>query len=383
MPDDATNQGALHRGLACGPAVFDDGRLVQAATTVPVDLATWARVLGVSREAIELYVASEIIDLHVDSFIWSRVAGYDLLKRHGRGVLGGRGYSQVDLPRLEEARIGGALWSITTNPLRSATGRARAFTDNLATLRAWLDSAPDRWSLVRTADEHAAARARNAHAVFVSVQGGNALDAVDDSVLRDRALVAVTLVHLSNSTLGTTSSPLRSASARGLTARGHQLIERLNAERTFVDLAHISRQAFADALRTHDKSQPLMVSHTGLSAVHPLWRNIDDAQLKQVADTGGVVGVIFHSAYLGDPYWGFGRVDTIAAHLEHIVRTVGADHAALGSDWDGAIVTPRDMPTCSELPRLVQALLDRKVAPEAIQKLLGASFLRALRMLRG
>jgi membrane dipeptidase len=161
------------------------------------------------------------------------------------------------------------------------------------------------------------------------------------------------------------------------------LVERLNATRTFVDLAHISREGFADAVRTHDKSQPLMVSHTGLCGVHSLWRNIDDEQLKQVADTGGLVGVIFHSAYLGDPYWGAGRVDRIAEHLEYIVRVVGPDHAALGSDWDGAIVTPRDMPTCSELPRLVQALLDRGMAHDAIHKLLGASFLRALRLLRG
>jgi len=96
-----------------------------------------------------------------------------------------------------------------------------------------------------------------------------------------------------------------------------------------------------------------------------------------------VVGVIFHSAYLGDPYWGAGKVDRIAAHLQHIVRVVGADHAALGSDWDGAIVTPRDMPTCSELPRLAQALLDRGLSDDAIHKILGGSYLRALRMLRG
>ena len=373
----------LHSALACSRPVFDDGRLVPAVAALPIDRDTWARSLGVSREAIELYASSEVVDLHVDSFIWSRVFGYDLLQRHGRGLLGGRGYSQVDLPRLEDARIGGALWSITTNPLRNAAGRARAFTDNLASMKAWIDAAPERWSLVRTADEHGAARARKLHAVFLSVQGGNALDAVDERVLADRALTAVTLVHLSNSTIGTTSSPLRSARSSGLTKRGYELIERLNAHRIFVDLAHISPQGFADAVRVHDASQPLMVSHTGLSGVHPLWRNIDDQQLKQVADSGGVIGVIFHSAYLGDPYWGAGRVDRIAAHLEHIVRVVGADHAALGSDWDGAIVTPRDMPTCSELPRLVQALLDRKVAHDAIQKLLGASFLRALRMLRG
>jgi membrane dipeptidase len=374
----------LHSSLASARSVLDDAPPVAVGPAqLADDSSAWARALGVSREAIELYSAAEVVDLHVDSFIWSRVFGYDILKRHGQGLLGGRGYSQVDLPRLAEARIGSALWSITTNPLRSARGRARTLMRNLEHMTAWIAAAPDRWSLVRTAADHAAARARGVHAAFLSIQGGNALDAADAGVLADRSIVAVTLVHLSNSTLGTTSSPLRAMSAEGLTKRGHELIERLNAERTFVDLSHVSGPGFADAVRAHDKTQPLMVSHTGLCGVHPLWRNIDDQQLKQVADTGGVVGVIFHSAYLGDPYWGTGRVDRIAAHLEHIVRVVGADHAALGSDWDGAIVTPRDMPTCSELPRLVQALLDRKVAHEAIQKLLGVSFLRALRMLRG
>ena len=63
--------------------------------------------------------------------------------------------------------------------------------------------------------------------------------------------------------------------------------------------------------------------------------------------------------------------------------TVGEDHAALGSDWDGAIITPRDMPTCLELPRLVQLMLERGFSPQRITKVLGGNFLRALRALRG
>jgi microsomal dipeptidase-like Zn-dependent dipeptidase len=61
----------------------------------------------------------------------------------------------------------------------------------------------------------------------------------------------------------------------------------------------------------------------------------------------------------------------------------GPAHASLGSDWDGAIVTPRDMATCLELPRLVQLLLDRRVGADTIQKILGQNFLRALAHLRG
>ena len=49
-----------------------------------------ATELGISREAVELYEASDVIDLHVDSFIWTRVFGYDLTVRNGRGPFGAR-----------------------------------------------------------------------------------------------------------------------------------------------------------------------------------------------------------------------------------------------------------------------------------------------------
>ena len=58
----------------------------QPADSERVDVAAWARALGISREAVELYVASDVIDLHVDSFIWTRVFGYDLGRRHGKGA---------------------------------------------------------------------------------------------------------------------------------------------------------------------------------------------------------------------------------------------------------------------------------------------------------
>src|SRR5439155_20920820 len=48
------------------------------------DPGAWARSLGVSREAIDLYLASDVIDLHVDSYIWARL-GYRLDRRPGRG----------------------------------------------------------------------------------------------------------------------------------------------------------------------------------------------------------------------------------------------------------------------------------------------------------
>jgi membrane dipeptidase len=345
------------------------------------DPAAWASRLGISREAIELYLASDVIDLHIDTFIWTRVLGYDLRQRHGRGLFGGRYYSQVDLPRLLEAQISGAIWSITTNPLRTSRARAETFSDNLARLRGIIESVGEAAEVVSSARDYELARAAGKHAVFIGIQGGNALDLEPAALDRlDSSVVRVTLVHLTSSTLGASSTPL--SAAGGLSVRGREYIEALNARRVFVDLAHIGRRRFFEAARAHDRSQPLIVTHTGVSGVFPSWRNLDDEQLRVIADTGGVVGVVYHGGYLSGSYFSGGYASDIARHLVHIVKTVGPDVPALGSDWDGLIITPKDMRTCLELPRLVQALLDAGLAPDVIQNILGRNFLRALARLR-
>ncbi len=348
------------------------------------DPSAWARELGISREAVEIYLTSDVIDLHIDSFIWSRVLGYDLRRRHGRGLLGARVYSQVDLPRVREAGLTGATWAITTNPLRRSSVRPEVLATNLGRLRAVLESAPEEVQIVRTAAEYRQARQSRKHAAFLGIQGGNALDRDLDALdlIPDGLVLRITLVHLSNSRLGATSAPGISRRDRGLSAFGRDFVRRLNEKRIFVDLAHINRRGFFDAVQVHDPSQPLIVTHTGVSGVHPHWRNLDDEQLRAIARTGGSIGVIYHSGFLGDSYWG-GRSEAILRHLAHIVDVVGEDHASLGSDWDGAILPPRDIPTPLELPRLVEGMLQRGWTPDRISKILGGNFLRAVAALRG
>ena len=351
------------------------------------DQAGWARALGVSREAIDVYLASDVIDLHIDSFIWTRIAKYNLLARHGRGPLGGWFFRQVDLPRIREAQIGGGIWSITTNPLRGARNRADVFLGNLASLRALLERVPDEVAVVRNLPEYRRARGAGKHAAWIGIQGGNALDGAEAGgdaldVIPDDLVVRITLVHLSTSRLGVTSAPMPGGPrGGGLTKAGCEYVERLNAKRIFVDLAHVGRRGFFDAVAVHDKTQPLLVTHTGVNGVHPHWRNIDDEQLRAIARTGGTVGVMYNASFLGYPHFG-GSAACIVDHLEHIVDVVGDDHASLGSDWDGMVVPPSDMRTCLELPRLAQHMLDRRWTPERIGKVLGGNFLRALGALR-
>jgi membrane dipeptidase len=347
------------------------------------DPAGWARELGVSREAIDVYRASDVLDLHLDTFIWNRVFGYDLRRRHRHGLLGRHFYGQVDFPRIREAGITGGTWVITTNPFRPRAGRPETFVANLAKLRAIFASVPDDFAVVRNAAEYRAARAEGKHGAFIGIQGGNALDRdvgcldliPDDCVLR------ITLVHLSSSTLGVTSSPAAGRRKdEGLSDLGRDYVRRLDEKKIFLDLAHINRAGFFDALAVHDKSLPVMVTHTGVSGVHPHWRNVDDEQLRAVADLGGTIGVMYQESFLGRPPC---SVETVVDHLEHIVKTVGEDHASLGSDWDGAISPPRGLESCLGLPRVADAMLRRGFSGERVGKILGGNFLRTVEALRG
>jgi membrane dipeptidase len=347
----------------------------------PVAEATPISRLGVSTEALALHDDADVLDLHVDSFIWRRIFGYDFRRRHTaftRGVM----MSQFDLPRARDAGINGATWAITTNPLADARDREAKLFENLSELTALLESPDASARVVRTAKEYRAARAAGLHGAFIGVQGGNALahslDAIDR--LSPGIILRVTLLHLTSSRLGVTSSPL--GGNAGLSAYGKDYVRRLNEHKILVDLAHISPAGFWDAARAHDPKTPFVVTHTGVSGVFAHWRNLDDQQLRAVADSGGTVGIMYHSEYLGDPLFR-GRLDTIVRHLEHVINVAGEDAASLGSDWDGSIVTPRDMPTCLELPKLTQAMLDRSWSEARIRKVLGLNFLRVVEALRG
>jgi membrane dipeptidase len=87
---------------------------------------------------------------------------------------------------------------------------------------------------------------------------------------------------------------------------------------------------------------------------------------------------MYHCGFIG------GRsMDAVVAHIEHVIDVGGEDCAALGSDWDGLIVTPRDMPTVLELPALIACMRARGFSDERVAKVVGGNYLRAVQNVRG
>lgn len=351
---------------------------------VPAEPHVVAARLGVSLEAVQLVRACDVLDLHIDTLIPPRLWGYDVHARHGLGLLRGRFFGHLDLPRMFDGGLTGAMWSITTNPFRRAASRWRIFQRNLERLKAVAATSGGSVRLARTHAEYQAARAAGAHVILPAIQGGNALAAAPDgpASIPDDLVTRVTVVHLTSSCYGATSAPFSHLRRdKGLTEAGRRFVEQLDARRIFVDLAHIHPRGFWDAVEVHDRSLPLIATHTGVSGVRRHWRNLDDDQLRAIADSGGVVGVIYAAQFLarrGGPR----GLDMVVEHLQHVVDTVGEDHAAIGSDYDGAITPPPELRDGESYPRLVQRLLDRGWTDTRVRKVLGGNFLRAFAQLR-
>jgi membrane dipeptidase len=113
----------------------------------------------------------------------------------------------------------------------------------------------------------------------------------------------------------------------GLSRTGVECIERLNALGILVDLSHCGRQTSADAIRI--SKRPVAFTHTGCAAIvdHP--RHRTDAELRAVADKGGVSGVFVM------PYLTGGKQPTAAdviRHLEHMIDVAGEEHVSIGTD---------------------------------------------------
>jgi membrane dipeptidase len=159
---------------------------------------------------------------------------------------------------------------------------------------------------------------------------------------------------------------------------------------------------------------PVIASHSSARRFTPGWeRNISDALMEGVAETGGVVMITFGSSFLRSEYqtqddpirakmnahidsmgWAddsreailyeqkvrrqnpIGTVADVADHIDHAVDVAGIDHVGLGSDFDGVFALPKGLQDPSGYPNLVAELLDRGYSEDEITQILGGNVMR-------
>jgi len=163
----------------------------------------------------------------------------------------------------------------------------------------------------------------------------------------------------------------------GLTDAGKRLVARCDEMGIMLDLSHLNEAGFWDVARL--SSRPLVATHSNAHAVSPHARNLTDKQLDAIAESDGMVGLNFASAFLrpdGKMRDDVG-MDVLMRHLDHLIGRLGEDRVGLGSDYDGALV-PQGLKTVGDLPNLRRAMRDHGFGDALIAKLCHENWFRVL-----
>lgn len=146
---------------------------------------------------------------------------------------------------------------------------------------------------------------------------------------------------------------------KGLTDWGRELLDRMFEIGMLADLTHappkFRRDAYAHAAR-HAKRRPLIMSHVGVHALAPYAMNPLDEDIRALADTGGVVGIIASRWWLHRPDQA-DCLEILRRTIDHLVAQGGEDVVAFGSDFDGFTDVPRDWKSPRDYNRIREALV--------------------------
>lgn len=303
-----------------------------------------------------------VVDLHCDTILDLQEGRRRLGERSARG--------HIDLPRLREGGVDVQVFAVYVAPRVAPRGPARA-QELIAAFKAAVAAHPDQIVQVTTVAGIEQAQREGKVAAVLSIENGDALGgevrALD--VFYQQGVRMLGLTWNPSNALGDGALGREHG---GLTDLGRAVLQRMEALGIVVDVSHLSEAAFWDALRA--TRGPVVASHSNASALHPHPRNLTDDQLRAVARRGGVVGVNFYPGFLGAA-----AMERVLDHIAHMVRVMGVDHVALGSDFDGISQAPAGLEDVSRLPNLTAGLQARGYAVEQIRKIMGENALRVFR----
>ena len=339
-----------------------------------------------SDRALDLHRRLWVADLHADSLLWGR----DLLVRSTRG--------HVDVPRLIEGNVALQVLAATTkSPRHLNIERNDDRTDDVILLALAQGWPPATWRRLLPRALHLAARAdamaarsdgrftiirskadlaayetlragRPAvTAGLLSIEGAHALDGdpANVEVVADAGFRMMSPSHFFDSAFGGSAHGLEKT---GLTERGREMVGRMEARAMLVDVAHASAATIDDILAM--ATRPVVASHTGVRGTADNARNLSDAHIRGIAETGGLLGIGFWPTACGGE-----DVASIARAITYAVGVAGVEHVGLGSDFDGAVEEPFDV---TGLVQLTDALLDAGLDDNAVAAIMGGNARRLL-----
>jgi membrane dipeptidase len=113
----------------------------------------------------------------------------------------------------------------------------------------------------------------------------------------------------------------------GLSDFGREVIAKINEAKVVLDLSHSGQKTIAEGIAA--SKGPMAITHSGCRSLVDNPRNTFDAEMRALANKGGVFGVYLMPflTVKGQPQ----REDLIR-HIEHAANVCGEDHIGIGTD---------------------------------------------------
>jgi membrane dipeptidase len=274
-----------------------------------------------------------------------------------------------------------------------------------------------RFEIALTAADARRIVAAKKRAVFLSMENGYPVGR-DLTLLATYHALGVRIagpVHFLNNDLGDSSTDPAGPTWHGLSPLGRAYVQEANRLGILLDASHASDEVLDQMLEL--STAPIILTHSGAKAVFGHPRNVDDERLRRIAARGGVIQVYaFGDYFVAHPHVperdeaiatsrrlagsartraaleartrGLAAIDKrypvphasfedFIAHLLHVVRVAGVDHAGIGLDFDGGggVDGLRD---ASDYPRITARLLREGFSREDIARIWSGNALRVL-----
>ena len=283
----------------------------------------------------------------------------------------------VDLHKMTEGKLDATIMvaylkqlELTDEALLAATAKADRILNEIEAMVAKSCSYVD---IAYTPADLYHLKAEGKKAIMLGIENGYAIgkDISNIERFRNRGVVYMTLCHNGNNQL--CGSARFNDEGMGVNAFGEQVIKEMNRVGMMVDISHAGEQTFYDALNISTK--PIVASHSSARALcnHP--RNLTDAQLKALADKGGVAQVTLYSGFLKEQ--GMATIQDAIDHLNHMANIMGIEHVGIGTDFDGdGGIT--GCASASELINFTRCLLKERYNEADIRRIWGGNFLRVM-----
>ncbi len=327
-----------------------------------------------------------VVDLHCDTVGRIR-AGVDI----GTGNRAGSPAGHVDVLRLRAGDVGLQAFAVYVSP---DTDPKRAFDSAISMIESIEETCranPEDLEIVANAISAEQAATAGRIGVLLTVENGYAIEESIQNLeaLRRRGVRAMTLVHSKNTSWVASCSEER-CEFDGLSGFGERVVDAMNELGMIVDVSHTHESAFWKVAACVRRSgRPFIASHSNAWELCRIPRNLKDDQIREIADQGGVIGINFFPMFLDQQHRDAAVArnkeipavtsESIARHIDHIVKLVGDDYVAFGSDFDGIPSTPVDVTGSDAYPLILRRLTDRGYPKASLEKIARGNFMRVLR----